>query len=185
MGHNINYFTFKEGTDKNKIYEACSEVANRNGEGISSIRYIEQTCENEDKAREYIEAHDQNWYDCLAVKFKRMKKGASSKTLEALNAKYIEINKKYNELGSAPHFKDVKSEFIGCKCCGSRIAHKYLRGNYCPVCQTDMRPQTTLDKLKSMCDKREEINKKINEEKQKIMKAGHDTYWLVKIEYHS
>ena len=80
--------------------------------------------------------------------------------------------------------KGAKSKFVSCKKCGSKIATGYLHSNYCPVCREDLRPKSLLDSIKSMHDRRDELDKKIREATIKASKKA-PLYWLVKIEYHT
>lgn len=77
-----------------------------------------------------------------------------------------------------------KSELIGCKCCGSKIARKYLKNNFCPVCHSDLRPETTLNRIAALKAKADKLHDAVLKEETKIAKKNGNVRWLVKIEYH-
>ena len=103
-----------------------------------------------------------------------------------------ELQKKHYDLKNTQHYttSTVKSEFLGCKNCGSRLAVKYLRGNQCPLCRADLRPKTTLDRLRTMEENIVELIKQVDDlSRAENAKAAErakkcETFWLVRIEYH-
>ena len=77
----------------------------------------------------------------------------------------------------------VKAEFVGCRQCGSKIAKKYLRGVYCPVCHKDIRPQSTIDREKAYDAKITDLLKRFDAAEKK-QKDKAEVRWLVKLEFH-
>ncbi len=189
MGHNIEHYDYDEKINKNKVQKDLDTYVSHatwqeGGGGIDPIRWNDVVCEDYDSAIEWIEKHDKGWYDCLAVKYKEpvQTKEKTAKELE-LAQKITEAGKLYNERNSVLYPKTRTSEYIGCGKCGSRLASKYLNSNYCPVCHTDLRPETTLKAIaaaKAKWEKAEEI-------KQEYIKkhSKKEIRWLVKIEYHT
>ena len=119
-------------------------------------------------------------YDQRAVRF----------YAEPKTKKYTDLKERYEkaktELKSAQKtiYYDaakIKSRLITCKSCGSKLAVGYLNSNSCPVCGSDLRPETELERIGRLTLKERELKGKIINEKKKN-KSG--LRWLVKIEYH-
>lgn len=192
MGHCISYRSFDETTSKEEIFAYCNEEAIENGDyhgGLyCGIKYF--NCEplaNKDAAEAYIEERDKDFYGNYAVRYLSYPDSLTSKKLEELNARDREIYNKLCKAEAEKHFKDVKSAFIGCKKCGSKISTEYLRGNYCPVCNNDMRPETKLKQIDALKNKRYAIEEQIKAETKKIQEKNvkrAKIKWLVKFEYH-
>jgi predicted Zn-ribbon and HTH transcriptional regulator len=192
MSHNIQYFTYKEDVNRKRVQaELDNYVAHEDWEegctGLySPIRWIEHcgVLNSYDEALEYIKRHDKGWYDCLAVRYKESVVRGSA-ALRTAQERLEVAEKKWRDLDSKLHYADVKSDFIGCRNCGSKVSRKYLKSNRCPVCNSDMRPQSTLDTLaryKANLDKQRAL---VAEEKKKSASKNGKTLWLVKIEYHT
>lgn len=188
MGHQIHYASFETKTDKNIIENECTRYANRYGDGLpSALEFLNKTFDCYDDAEEYLEKHDKE-YRNFAVKYKDNNLFKPSAKLNALRERLGKANKDYYEFANKFHFADHKSETVGCKHCGSKIALKYLRGNCCPVCRTDMRPDSVKERIESMKKKAEELQKQYDvlwkEENKKQLKNATEK-WLVKIEFHT
>lgn len=183
--HSINHDVFDEAMSKDRIYAECNAVAVREGDYHSSldpIRFLSAICESYEEAESYLERNDNHWYDNLAVRYKEPKK-ASSKTAK-LTERYNEAYNKALALDRHFHFENAKSEFIGCKECGSKLARTHLRSNRCPLCGKDLRPQTTLDKIKTLYDKANALDKQVKESIKNDSKTNYKLKWLVKYEFH-
>ena len=186
MGHSINYETYDENVNKKSVQAYWDEHAAHEDwrEGCcglpKDIHWIDHICNDYDEAYEYIENHDNHCYDQLAVKYREYPKMKKTKTLENLEEREKRLCDRYHELSDNVHYANVKSQFIGCKHCNSKIASSYIRTNKCPVCFNDLRPASTLD-LINKAEKDVELEMKKLQAKQK-KKAK--VKWLVKIEYH-
>lgn len=137
MGHTIQHYDYPGNADKKKVeQELANYVAKRcfqEGGHLSKIRWIDsEPCANEDEAHEKIERLDKGWYDCIAVKYYDTCNVPETEKIKTLRAASTQAYRKCNELSAAFHFANAKSEYIGCKNCGSKIARKYLRRNFCP-----------------------------------------------------
>jgi hypothetical protein len=192
--HEFRYFTEKENCNRDKVLKNAQSIANQNGDykdQIHTIRWIDRTiCDNEEAAHEFINSHDKGWYDCLAVRFYdysavNVKK---PKRFEVLEERRNTLCARLHDMENTPYAETLTStEFVGCKHCGSKIATKFLKGNHCPVCGTDMRPKTTMDRIASTKARIAETEKELKEEMQNLQKKQRDKAqikWLVKIEYH-
>lgn len=148
-------------------------------------------------AQSYLEEQDS--YDCRAVKFHdlyELKPLKSETTLEDKIKKLTDSEREYVHSHSAVR-ADLKSKFVTCKNCGSRISvaafleitegcpkgrYNYGRNN-CPVCGVDMRPQSVLDRVKSYRDRIDTLSAKLsNARKSRADKAP--VKWIAKWEYH-
>ncbi len=56
---------------------------------------------------------------------------------------------RYKELDEHVHCTTVKSKHVGCKQCTSKVAREYITTNFCPVCNHDFRPESTLNRIES------------------------------------
>ena len=188
MGHNIEYYDYKENVKRNEVLADLSNYVSHatwqeGGHGIEQIRWLEKDiCASYDEAQKYIEAHDRKWYDCLAVRYYEPIREKNAK-IDELTAKVTAAYKLYDERNSALYTKTRTSEFIGCSQCGSRLATKYLKMNHCPVCRGDLRPDTT---LKSIAAAEAKYHRALKEKEEYIQKhSKKEVRWLVKIEYHT
>lgn len=193
MGHEILHRDYPENVDKKKVEASLNNYVaqatwQEGGHGLnSSIRWIDHICDNYDDAIKYIESHDKGWYDQLAVKYRDCSSIAKPKSIDALREKMCTAVQKARELERKPHFAGVKSAYLGCKYCGSKISSKFLNGNYCPVCRKDMRPDSTLaaiEKAVANAEKAKDALNKAEKDFEKKMASKVKVRWLVKIEYH-
>lgn len=197
MGHQINYSVINDTEKDKKECEAdWNECARHEGykEGCSGlsqpIRWINHTCESYDEAMKYIESHDKGWYDQLAVKFYDYPKIEGSKTYDNLKDRLSKALIKYEELKNKIHYEGVKSKFIACKNCESKLNSGYFgKGlkNTCPICKSDLRSATILETLENYKNNVEKLKKEIKAEEIKLqskIKKKATEKWLVKVEYH-
>lgn len=189
--HNINYEVFSVKMSERDMNDELNRYVKQatwqeGGHGLDHpIRFIDRVMPDYNSAKEFIDKNDKGWYDCLAVKFKEMPRNKSTKKLDALQQKRREMYLEYNELNQKVFAVEFKAEFVGCKHCGSKINRNYIKSNFCPICRTDMRSETTLKKLNTMKAKIEKIDKEISDEERKIAEKYGEIKWLVKYEYHT
>lgn len=177
MGHNIDYTVYPENVNKDKVQSNWDERVRHEDWQEGAVGLLQ------DEAEIFIEQIDRHDYDQLAVRFRSSSK-PSARTVSLL-AKYNSEKQKFYELNSKLYYANVKSEFIGCKKCGSKIASKYLTSNCCPVCRTDMRPETIRKRLKGISEKMEKIWAECQESQKKDAQKSDKLSWLVKTEYHT
>lgn len=185
--HNIEFYDYKENVDRTKVWAELSDYVEHctwteGGNGIEFIRWNEYVCSSYEEAKKWIEEHDKGWYEQLAVKYYAPINTKTAKT-EELDKKIKEAYDIYSQRNNACYPKTRTSEFIGCGKCKSRLASKYLLGNFCPVCRTDLRPDTTLKAIAAAKTKWENAQKAKKEYIDKHSKK--EIRWLVKIEYHT
>ena len=194
MGHQIYKESFPLNCDKKKVQEYFDSIARHEDyfEGASglpaSIRWLNDVVlENKESAEKWIEDNENPWYDQLAVKYHEYPELKLSAKYKTLQDRLSSLQKSYKELSSKFHFSNAKSEFIGCKSCGSRIRRKHLKGNYCPVCGKDLRPISILERIKKAKEKYERLQAALEEEKRQMEKKqikNSKLMYLVKVEFH-
>lgn len=185
--HNIEHYDYREDVDKKVVQAELNEyVSHRTwqegGDGIDPIRWNNYVCKNYKEAEKWIEQNDKGWYDQLAVKYYSPIDTKTAK-LDELDKKIREAYKVFDERNGVCYPKTRTSEFIGCGKCKSRMASKYLSGNFCPVCHTDLRPETMIKSIEAARTKWENAQKNRAEYVDKHSKK--EIRWLVKIEYHT
>ena len=190
MGHAIDYLSFDYNTSRKAIYAECESYAAEDRDThcpLEPIDYYDKQFNSREEAEEYIDKIDKHWYHQIAVSYRHQNNFKPSKALEKLQHRKAKAYNDYCEAESAFHFKNHKSQTVGCSKCGSKLALAYLKRNTCPLCGSDLRPTTTLEKiakLKSNYDKLcKEYKAKEHEERMKNIKKA-ELHWLVKIEYH-
>lgn len=199
--HEMYCETFSENCDRKKVLSRMSSISARNDEyhhGIGRINWKDdmKPFSSEGEAYDYVKRNLFGDYEQVAVPFLRTEKAeeqvkghprleaAYRKVKEALQKSHDARNEWFH-LNENFHFEDAKSAYIECRHCGSKISKKYLRTNYCPVCNSDMRPQSLLDRISAKKKKADDLEKKASSmEKELNKKLKSEKMWLVKIEYH-
>lgn len=146
----------------------------------------EQILKSEEEARAYIQKHDTGFYSDHAVRFYKEKAPSGSKKIQDLTTQ-LEKTKKAEKNFIQKHSIHLrKADTISCPKCKSRIALAYMRQDKekCPVCGHDLRPYSTLEKIKKFKVKERSLSQKIRKEKEKS-KPQKSVLWLVKVEVHA
>ncbi len=205
MGHNIMHYTYKHNVNKRKVQDELDSYVRHADwqEGASGlpnpIRWLNVTLDSYEEAEKYIKEHDNDWYDQIAVMYYENHNLKPSKTYETLKERAERLNRRYMELRDKIHYADVKSKFITCRYCDSKISVAVLSGklkswaywgkrNNCPVCGRDLRPESTLALIETAKKNAEKAAKDLKAEEKKLMekqKKNAEIKWLVKIEYHT
>lgn len=188
MSHNIEHFTYPLNVDKKKVKkELDNYVAHQDWQegctGLNNpIRWLDFVYGSYDEAERAIKQFDRGWYDQLAVKYYSPLDFHDDKTKQ-LEIERMNLWDEFCKRRSALYPKTLKSAFIGCKECGSRLAVSRLKVNQCPVCSHELRPDYILKSISAAKAKWERADDKL---KQYIDKhAKKEIEWLVKIEYHT
>ena len=184
--HNISYRTFDVKTSRQDISNKVLYIVNHSGDryGTDRVTFHENRIfNNEEEAREWIHEHD-GFYAGIAVKFYDYSDVKPTAKIDELEARLKENLKKKAEYISAHSVKTFKAQFIGCQCCGSKLSRERILGEMCPLCRTDLRAGSTLERIKGFDVKHKEICDKIKAENQKQQDRA-KVKWLVKFEYHS
>ena len=194
--HIIDYQVIKNEKD---ILPAAEDFAYRNHgakyHGNINISH-RKPLNNYQEAYDYIEYHTKNSinYD-MGVRYYDNESLPSTKKEKQLKEK-IQIAKQKlkeyiikNELTTRK--SKSKSAFFRCPNCKSKIARQYFEKNKspehmivnCPVCKTEIRSETILNRIKEFEEKIIKLKKELTSEKAKP-KKGAPIKWLVKIEIH-
>ena len=192
MSHVINYHVYsdkqvKTQKDRQKIQSHWDDVAAREDyqegcTGLGSPIQWKQEMKpfaTKDEAMEYIEKLTySSFYLQIAVPFYFYE---DDEKLKELTAK-VEEAKADLDKAKKPYYSvdTVKSKYITCKHCGSKLAVSYIKSNKCPLCGEDLRPQSVQDRVKRLGDKVKKLEETLKAKKEKRAKI----YWLVKTEYH-
>lgn len=188
--HNIEYHSYAENIHRDYVqreldHYVSGETRGEGGHGLpNDIRWLENIgiCEDYEAAQSCIADHDRKWYDQLAVRYYESTP-AQSKTLTGLREKTKAACEEYYSRNEKIWAETVTADFVGCKTCGSRLSRIHIRSNRCPVCGSDLRPETM---RKSVASAKAKWEKARTAEQEYIKKHGKKTVkWLVKIEYHT
>ncbi len=186
--HVIDYMVVEKRSDIMKYAEryAFNNVdrqENPSGSYHGNMTIHDIVCDSYEEAQLRIKGWDKGWYSDHAVQFKDKKALKPTKQMETLKNTISETRKKRDEFIKAHMPNNVKAELIGCKKCNSKIAKKYLRGTYCPVCRADLRPKSTMDRIRGYDAKISELESKYAQ-LEKNQKGKCLVKWLVKVEVH-
>lgn len=171
MGHSINHYTSKVGTEKQLQIFLMEITENAYDPQESSSYHGHMTIhrnkvyENYEKAMAAINNFDNGWYDDHVVLYYDLSKEGQKKI--------DEWNKKKEHYIQNHSIHNRTSKYISCTECGSKLSIKHLCGEKCPLCGKDLRTQYIIDKIQWYDTKIKECKKKYKEK-----------YWLAKVEYH-
>lgn len=199
--HEMTVESFPKDCNREKVLKTMSAISARLDEYHSIIHHIEwrddmKPFDSKDDAYNWLVANKFGDYEQIAVPYLNTErvedqiKGhpkleASYRKVQEMAEKATKAWQEYEDLNDAFHFRDAKSELIGCKNCGSKLARKYLDSNKCPVCGHDLRPQSLLDRIEAKKEKSRKYRKQESQLRKAFeKKLKSDLYWLVKIEYH-
>lgn len=195
MGHELRYFDFKYEASTKYITESLQDCARRNSDAgglYYGVQFKDITpFASRDEAYAYIQRVDKDYLNICVPYLDYPNIKVDESKLKELNDRYVALHQEYYARRDRQFYttETVKSQYLGCKECGSRLAVKYLRGNRCPLCGAEMRPDTEmkrLDALKARFDKAgDDLAKARAKEEEKAKKGVKPTkMWLCKIEYH-
>lgn len=172
MGHQIEYYSAKVTTEKNlklfisRITGNAYDPRESGGYHGNLTIHKEKVYKDYHEAIEAIKKYNSSWYsDHIVMYYDISAKG---------RAKVTEWEKKRDNFIETHSIHQRSSAYIGCPECGSKLYLAYIKGEKCPLCNTDLRPQSTIEKIK-WYDKK--IKECVNKYKEKT--------WLAKIEWHS
>lgn len=192
MSHNIHHATYPENVNKAKVQHEWDEYARHEDwqEGCSglgqNIRWLNPICESEEKAYEFLGNNDRGWYDQLAVRYKEYPRAKPTKEVDDLKRRLKEGRERITKINEQAAIQNRTSAKIGCPKCESQLALKYLRGQTCPLCGTDLRSPTNLDRLNKARQNVRDLEEKLKAaEEKEARKLKPEIRWLVKIEYHT
>lgn len=193
MGHVVEYI---EVESKQDIWSEAEEFAYYNVDRdenptcsyhgnltIHDITPLPDYDSAEKKINEYIRGS----YSDHAVPFYKPIKKAESKKLETILGRVRETEKKKSDFIKKSWVGNRSSNFIGCQHCNSKINRKYISlcDNSCSICHGDLRPASTLERLRQYDNKVKDLYKEYYAaEKRLNSKAKKKVVWLLKVEVH-
>ena len=190
--HNIQLWSFPEKTAPKKIVreiydsvldnvmseypdEDCTESGwDSMASTAADIRFEpDRVFDTVEAAKKYLWEH-QGSYDNRAV-YAYVPKSANKaqEKVEALLTKRTELLKQLS-------VHNRTSNFIGCEYCGSKISRAHLKGEKCPVCGTDLRPASSLSRIKALDEKIRAAKSAASKPTKKGKKI-----WVVLTDYHT
>lgn len=185
--HNIDYWVYDEKCDRRKILADIQRVAESEGDGyVGPLKWHDaiSPLKNRDEAEKWIREHDKGWYDDHAVRYYDYSDAKETKKMTNLKEKGADLVKRLEEFEKEHSVRKHKAEYIGCANCGSKVAKKYLRSEWCPVCRSDLRSEGVLKKIKEYNDRIAQARDDYRAEEEKQTSRA-KIKWLVKFEYHS
>lgn len=194
MSHNFNYWTCPENVDKKAFADDINDYVRQHtrgegGHGLDGpIRWLNHVCDNYDDAMEYIQSHDKDNYDQLAVKYYSYPKLEPTKTMLTLQERLRTEQAKRVAYAQAHAVSTFKAEYIGCPECGSKLKRPLLKSNSCPLCHAEMRSKTTMETLHRYDANIKDLQQRIKAEERKLQEKTRKqakVMWLVKTEYHT
>ena len=184
MSHVIEYLDEKENCNRKGIENDIAIAARYNGDGWQGPMHWHdevKPLKNYNAAQKWIEEHDKGWYDDHAVRYYDYCKVKPTKKMGELQQKIRELREQKVAYENLHSVKKRKSEYIGCPKCGSKLFREYLKSEYCPLCRSDLRSQTTLDTLANYDKRIQKVQIQLEDETEK--QKG-EVRWLIKYEYH-
>lgn len=191
MGYVPEYFYFEENDSKENMLWRINNFLYSVSDGFRRLDslngihwYSKHICEDEEDAIDYLDEKEGNGRDDSAVRYKVLKSGTkfSKKYLELKN-KFKDAELQYRTANQHIYARGLKSQYITCKICGSKMNKDYIKSNFCPFCNTDMRPETVRNKIAGYATKVKRIEYALKEEEKKIIDKNCAYMWLVKIWY--
>lgn len=188
MSHERKTFVYAYSTSKKSIESKLSTYAEarcveERGGLPCGINWINSKIyDSEADAREAVERMSTARYNCIAVPFRQA--DMSAEKIRDLQRKECAAWNAYNTASREVVAKSFKSQYLGCKNCGSKLNKDFLLTNRCPLCGTDMRSPTELQRIARLKAKAEAASNAKEAEERKMSKKSKDMFWLVQIEYH-
>lgn len=210
MSHNIVTWDFSLKTSTKDINAHCEAKAEHDdweegGGLLGPVRFIDRIFDTRDEAIRYIDSI-RGVYDNIAVKYKEstpnLREEARKKYYtDKVNKSIADMQEKIKDFGNKRYnvvCYDVKSAYISCPKCGSKLSTERLRAkkwNDCPLCcesllsptktkQRDTYQKNSDDLYHKLQAVREDLDKKIEEYVVKNNKNA-EVRWVVKFEYHT
>ena len=199
MSCNIEHRTYKDSPKLNRrgieaelnAYVAAADYQ----EGASGLpqrlRWLDdvQPFATADEAENYLEEKygDRDKYACVAVRFYDADREAlkADKQYVELTAKRAALREKREKLANAVYIKTLKAKIVTCKECGCGIPTARWNHNHCPVCYTDLRPESVMKTLSKDWTAINQLDDRIAERQGVIAKKGGKVCWLVRFGYHT
>lgn len=179
--HQIVIRDYPEHTDKRIMTSDSINTVSRNGDryGTELIQYSDMLFDSREKAEDWV-YKDHGFYAGVAVRYKDLDGIPDTAEVKRIRDRIKLLQQKSIEVKN-----DVakrKCKLISCSKCESKIAREYVRRSICPVCGNDLTSEAAKKEYAEICEKIQELYKKIEQKKINSRKAK--IRWLVKFEYH-
>lgn len=184
--HQVIFKSFPKRLSISDINNYVEKYVNSHGDryGTTRVNVLDYAvCGNYEEAYDKINSARNGGYEGWAVKFYDYSNVTPTKRVNELMEKKAETERNREAYINAHSVRTLKANLIGCQKCGSKLRKDFLKANYCPVCHSDLRSETTLETIKRYNARIENYEKMIAEEKKKQKKQA-KIMWLVKFEYH-
>lgn len=99
--------------------------------------------------------------------------------IKKLKDKYNKVRLQREDYAKKHSIHNLKSEYIGCKKCGSKLKLSLVPKENCPLCYNDLRNKSVLQKLKDYSILMMQIQDEINFEKEPELKKGIKTSFSI------
>lgn len=188
--HSIDYITVSKRSDIMRVAERFAFYNTDRGENPTGSYHgnmhihDKPICESYSEAVGMIEEWDNGWYSDHAVQYKDKDALKPTKGMLALKARAEKLQSDRKDYITKHSISERKSEYIGCKHCGSKLSNKYLRSNHCPLCGAELRAEYIVERIKKYDADYKEIARQYEELKKK-QSGKCPIKWLVKVEVHS
>lgn len=178
--------TFNGKKTKREITDSVLAKVRNSGDGYGTECIFfptDKIFDTEEKAVDFIDDYcGDKFYAGCAVKFYDYTNVKPTAKIIELRNKISENNKKKIEYIKENSVKNQKAAYIGCRSCGSKLNKDKLRGESCPLCYSDLRSATVLNRINGFDKKKDELLSKIETEQIKQKKKA-EIKWLVGYEY--
>lgn len=185
MGKNGKlFFTLPVSMGEKSINETVfNKVREMNGyTPMTEIKFYNKEFDNFSEAERFIVENDYGVMCNMAV----IVKSKCEKTAAHINLeKRLSNIKEQLEEMEKPHCSTMTAKLITCRTCESKIAKKYIKTNYCPVCNNDMRTKSLIDKNNKLINEYEKVGLKLSKMQeiyQKKLSKEPEKVYLIKAE---
>ena len=177
MGANVDYRLY-ETFDRQKVarlFEDDVDVSqSEDGNSYSGCigmlhsigAWVDKQFPSVREAEHYLAENHEKWENAWAVSY------VIGKPLTATQKKkQEELSKQASELFDAPRnielqaladIRTAKSDFIGCKGCGSKLKREHIRMAPCPLCHASLLSATVVKRIEAAKDKHQKACDKVN-----------------------
>lgn len=196
MGYQVEFYTYPNNSNKLDVFhELNNYVIKRTldagwglGEGFGStgieqIRWYDDIKPCYEDALNFLNLRTSDRHGSAAVRYVGLNPWDTSEKLEELREKRRAVNEKLLLAHTKVYVKDLKSDYVTCKKCGSRMKINLLDSDICPICGNVMRSETTLKNIEKMHQRLLKLDKQIREEERKVAAKNGGVRWVVKIAY--
>lgn len=129
----------------------------------------------------FMDNHYASAYDDHAISFHDGSYVSPSNKLKNIQERITKNDQARSNYIFNTKIQNHKSKSITCSCCGSRLTLSYVKGQKCPVCNTDLRSQSVLKRIKKFDETGKTLHELERKEEMKLSKKG-PIKWLVKVE---